>query len=140
MAMTLADHDGPDEPDVVPDMNTTPLIDVMLVLLIMLIVTIPIATHAVNLDVAAGPPPAAAPPQVVSIDVDAAGGFSWNGQQLSGRQDLEDRLRGVASVPPQPEIHVRPDGQTSYKDVAAVLAAAQRLGVTTMGIVDDDTQ
>src|SRR5438045_6426834 len=107
MSMTVG-SDADDE--LVSDINTTPLIDVMLVLIIMLIITIPIQTHAVKLNMPVGiPPPPTTPPQVVTIDVDFDGTLIWNGETLSGRPELEARMRGAAAMHEQPEIHLRPN-------------------------------
>ncbi|MBX3623863.1 MAG: biopolymer transporter ExbD [Rhizobacter sp.] len=126
------------EPDVMVEMNTTPLIDVMLVLLIMLIITIPIQLHSVNLNMPTGTPPPSAPPQVVTIDVDFDGTVFWNGEALPDRTALDARLSATAALPDQPEVHLRPNKLVEYKDVAAVLASAQRLGVTKLGIVGNE--
>src|SRR6266404_5902453 len=92
--------------DVMVDINTTPLIDVMLVLLIMLIITIPIQTHAVKLNMPIGtPPPPPVPPEVVTIEVDFDGTLIWNGRVVPDRQELEERLRAAAEMPDQPEVH-----------------------------------
>ena len=122
------------------EINTTPLIDVMLVLLIMLIITIPVQTHAVKLDMPTGAPPVTnAPPIVVDIGIDFDGTVTWNGQVVPDRQTLEWRLKTEAVDPPvQPEIHVRPNKLATYKYVAAVLASAQRLGVTKIGIIGNE--
>lgn len=135
MAMTIGPA-GSDEPDVMVDINTTPLIDVMLVLLIMLIITIPMQTHAVKLNLPQGnPPPVAVQPQVVEIDIDFDGTILWNGVVVPDRQSLAAQLTNLAAQPVQPELHVRPDKLTDYKYVAEVLAMAQRLGVQKIGIV-----
>src|SRR3979409_2419612 len=90
--------------------NPPPLIDVMLVLLIMLIITIPIQTHAVKLNMPVGtPPPPDVPPQVVTIEVDFDGTMVWNGEVLRDRADLETHLRGAAAMAIQPEDHLRPN-------------------------------
>jgi biopolymer transport protein ExbD len=137
MAMNLGPSSS--EPDVMVDINTTPLIDVMLVLLIMLIITIPIQLHSVNLSMPAGtPPPAVAEPQVITIDIDFDGTVLWNGEALPDRQALEARLTQAAAVPEQPEVHIRPNKLVEYKAVAAVLASAQRLGVTKLGMVGNE--
>ena len=134
MAMNLSDGGG--DGDVMVDINTTPLIDVMLVLIIMLIITIPIQTHAVKLNMPVGiPPPPTTPPQVVTIDVDFDGTLIWNGETLSGRPELEARMRGAAAMHEQPEIHLRPNKLVRYRNVAMVMASAQRLGLTKIGII-----
>ncbi|MGH8735175.1 MAG: ExbD/TolR family protein, partial [Burkholderiales bacterium] len=99
MSMTVGSSRG--EAEVMVDINTTPLIDVMLVLIIMLIITIPIQTHAVklNMPVSTPPPPQNVEPEIVQIDVDFDGTLIWNGQVLSGRPELEARLRGIAGQP-----------------------------------------
>jgi biopolymer transport protein ExbD len=125
-----------DEPEVIVDINTTPLIDVMLVLLIMLIITIPMQTHAVKLYLPQSDArPAAVQPQVVEVDVDFDGTILWNGAVVPTRQALEAQLSALASQQVQPELHIRPDKLTDYKYVAEVLATAQRLGVQKIGIV-----
>jgi biopolymer transport protein ExbD len=99
---------GEGDPDVMIDINTTPLIDVMLVLIIMLIITIPIQTHAVKLNMPVGnPPPPPEPPQVVQIDVDFDGTIFWSGEQVD-RETLDTRFRAAAAQPVQPEVHLRP--------------------------------
>ena len=137
MAMNLTS--GGAEPDVMVDINTTPLIDVMLVLLIMLIITIPIQLHSVNLNMPAGtPPPQTAEPVVVTIDIDFDGTVLWNGEMLADRAALEARLAQAAAIADQPEVHVRPNKLVEYKAVATVLASAQRLGVTKLGMVGNE--
>ena len=130
---------SPDKDDVVVDINTTPLIDVMLVLLVMLIITIPIQTHAVKLDMPTGtPPPVTVEPEVVNVEVDFDGTFLWNGEVLPDRTTLESRLWAAANSPVQPELHLRPNKLAAYKYVAAVLASAQRLGVSKIGLVGNE--
>ena len=130
---------GSAEPDVMIDINTTPLIDVMLVLLVMLIITLPIQLHSVNLNMPVGnPPPPLVKPEVLKIDVDNAGRIWWNGEVLPDRATLEERLAGAAAQAVQPELHLRPDKAARYEVVAAVLASAQRLGLTKIGIVGSE--
>ena len=140
MAMNVGTGgDSGADPDVMVDINTTPLIDVMLVLLIMLIITIPIQLHAVNLNMPVGnPPPPTTPPVVVTIDVDFDGTVLWNGETLPDRAALEARLTDAAAQPVQPEVHLRPNKLAAYKDVAAVMASAQRLGVKKLGLVGNE--
>jgi biopolymer transport protein ExbD len=132
---------GGAEPDVMVDINTTPLIDVMLVLLIMLIITIPIQLHSVNLNMPAGnPPPPTKEPVVVTIDIDFDGTVLWNGEALPDRPTLEQKLAQAARGSPadQPEVHIRPNKLVEYKSVAMVLASAQRLGVAKLGMVGNE--
>jgi len=137
MAMSVGG--GGAEPDVMVDINTTPLIDVMLVLLIMLIITIPIQLHSVNLNMPAGnPPPPTKEPVVVTIDIDFDGTVLWNGEAMPNRAALENKLQQAAAQPDQPEVHIRPNKLVEYKSVAAVLASAQRLGVTKLGMVGNE--
>ena len=127
------------EDGVMIDINTTPLIDVMLVLIIMLIITIPIQTHAVKLNMPVGPsaqPPK--PPEIVRIDVDFDGTIGWNGVIVADRAELETRLAQVAAMPDQAEVHLRPNKLVKYKSVAMVMASAQRLGVTKIGLVGNE--
>lgn len=127
------------EQDVMTEMNMTPLIDVMLVLIIMLIITIPIQNHSVNLHLPVGnPPPPLTRPVVVTIDVDFDGKVSWNGVLVPDRAELIRRLQEVAVTPDQPEVHLRPNKLVAYKEVAAVMASAQRVGVTRIGLVGNE--
>ena len=138
MAMNVGNA-GAREPEVMIDINTTPLIDVMLVLIIMLIITIPIQTHAVKLNMPVGnPPPPLVPPEVVTIEVDFDGTLIWNGQILQSREELEARLRGAAAMAEQPEVHLRPNKLVKYQHVAAVMASAQRLGVKKIGLIGNE--
>ncbi|MEN9893349.1 MAG: hypothetical protein RLY78_3644 [Pseudomonadota bacterium] len=120
----------------VADINTTPLIDVMLVLLIMLIITIPIQLHSVDLDMPVGqPPPSDIKPEVLRIDIDALSTVLWNGEPVAPGADLDARIAEQAARSIQPEVHLRPDREARYETVAGVLASAQRLGLTKIGVV-----
>jgi biopolymer transport protein ExbD len=138
MAMNVGPGSGSGDPDLMVDINTTPLIDVMLVLLIMLIITIPIQTHAVKLNMPVGTPPSTMPPEVVTIELDFDGTVLWNGLALPDRPALESRLQIAATTPVQPEIHLRPNKLVKYEHVVAVMASAQRLGLTKIGIIGNE--
>ena len=138
MQMNTGGVDG-NEPEVMLEMNTTPLIDVMLVLIIMLIITIPVQLHAVNLNMPTGnPPPPDKPPVVVRIDVDASGTVFWNGEVIPAGEVLQTKLQSVAEEADQPEVHLRPHKDVQYEAVAAVLAAAQRVGVKKLGVTGNE--
>jgi biopolymer transport protein ExbD len=141
MGMNVGNSGG-DDGDVMVDINTTPLIDVMLVLLIMFIITIPIQTHAVKMNMPvpnnAAPPPK--PPEIVRIDLDFDGTIGWNGEVLApgDRAGVEQRLMAIAALADQPEVHLRPNKLVEYKHVALIMATAQRLGVTKIGIIGNE--
>jgi len=98
MAMNVGSGGSSKDPDVMIDINTTPLIDVMLVLLVMLIITLPIQLHSVNLNLPTGnPPPPPVPPEVVKIDVDPASRVYWNGEWVADRDQLEEKLKAAAA-------------------------------------------
>jgi biopolymer transport protein ExbD len=139
MGMNVGPGGGSQEPEVMVEINTTPLIDVMLVLLIMLIITIPIQLHSVNLNMPIGtPPPPTEQPQVVTIDVDFDGTVYWNGDMIANKPALEERMIEAATRAVQPEIHLRPNKLAEYKDVASVMASAQRLGLVKLGLVGNE--
>jgi biopolymer transport protein ExbD len=135
--MNVGSGDG--DPDVMMDINTTPLIDVMLVLIIMLIITIPIQLHSVNLNMPIGaPPPQTAPPEVVNINVDFDGTVSWNDEPIPDKAALEAKLDSAAAEAVQPEIHLNPNKLVAYRYVAAVMAAVQRKGLTKFVVVGNE--
>jgi biopolymer transport protein ExbD len=127
---------GEDEP--MMEMNMTPLIDVLLVLLVMFIITIPVMTHAVKLDM---PRPTNAPklsePVVIQLEIDFDGTVLWNGSAVTV-DDLDAYFRREAANDPQPELHIRPNKRASYDVVARVLAAAQRNGLLKIGFVGNE--
>ena len=127
---------GEDEP--MMEMNMTPLIDVLLVLLVMFIITIPVMTHAVKLDM---PRPTNAPklsdPVVINLEIDFDGTVLWNGSPVTV-DSLDGYFRREAANDPQPELHIRPNKRASYDVVARVLAAAQRNGLLKIGFVGNE--
>ena len=134
MGMNVGNNSA--EGDVMVDMNTTPLIDVMLVLLIMLIITIPIQLHSVNMNM---PPPSLnkplVEPEIVKIDINEANQIFWNGTMVADRNELQAKMAAAAALPTQPEIHLRPNKLAKYEIVAYVMAASQRAGLVKMGIL-----
>ena len=135
MAMSAGSDDG--EP--MMEMNTTPLIDVMLVLLIMFIITIPIQTHAVKIDLPQNAPPtdSVVDPIKNKVTIDAGGVIAWNGAPidlLTLRQYLQQSLR----LPVEPELQFQPNSQTRYVVVDEVMAEVKRAGVTKLGFVGNE--
>ena len=127
---------GEDEP--MMDINMTPLIDVMLVLLIMFIITIPVMTHAVKLDMPrASNAPSLAQPVVINLEIDFDGTVLWNGTPVD-IESLEGYFRREAANDPQPELHIRPSKRAKYDVVARVLASAQRNGMRKIGFVGNE--
>jgi len=139
MAMSVGPGAGSDDP--MMDINTTPLIDVMLVLIIMMIITIPVQTHAVKLDM---PRPNNQPqttdvkPEVVNLEIDFDGTVLWNGNPVPDRATLDGYFKQAAAALVQPEIHLRPNRLAKYEQVAYVLADAQRRGVKKIGFVGNE--
>lgn len=127
------------DPEPMMEMNMTPLIDVLLVLIIMLIITIPKQNHSVNLNMPVGNPPQSdVKPVVITIDVDFDGTILWDGEVIADRATLEAKMNNVAALADQPEVHLRPNKLVEYKVVAGVMATAQRLGVTKIGMVGNE--
>lgn len=136
MGMNIGATSDSNEPEVMIEMNATPLIDVMMVLLIMLIITIPAQLHSVNLNM---PLPSSVSkkidPMIINVEVDANSMVIWNGKSLSSRADIELKLKDASQMQPQPELHIRSHAKAKYEMVASVLASAQRNGLTKLGIV-----
>jgi biopolymer transport protein ExbD len=135
MAMNVGgDRSGP-----MCDINTTPLIDVMLVLLVTLILSLPIMTHAVKLDMPPpnlnNPPPDQLP-DIINLDIYYDGAIAWNGEAIKTMQQLEQQFVEAAAKDPQPELHLAPDAHVKYDVVARVLAAAQRSHMEKIGFVN----
>jgi len=136
MSMNVGPASG--EGEVMVEMNTTPLIDVMLVLLTLLIITLPIQTHAVKLVMpSASQTPPTVIPETVELGVDFDGTITWNGQTVD-RATMDSYFEDAARKNPQPEIHLNPNRLAKYDSVAKVLADAQRLGVIHIGFTGID--
>ena len=136
MSMAVGERE---EGEPLSEINTTPLIDVMLVLLIMLIVTLPPQRHAVKLDTPLPPPPNQPPPpdnlpEPIRIIINYNGVINWGSEEVS-RAVLEERFKIEAARDVQPEIHIDPDRDAQYGVVAPVMAAAQRNGLKKMGVI-----
>jgi len=135
--MSMSIGGGEDEP--MMEMNMTPLIDVLLVLLVMFIITIPVMTHAVKLDM---PRPNSAPqttlPVVINLEIDFDGTILWNGSPVANVDTLDAYFRREAANDPQPELHIRPNKRAEYDIVARVLASAQRNGLRKIGFVGNE--
>jgi biopolymer transport protein ExbD len=136
MAMSVGNGNGAHS--AMCDMNTTPLIDVMLVLLVMIILTVPIQTHAVRLDlpVRSGEPPPA--PSPINLEIDFDGTPFWNGKVVPDRAELDSYFTAAAKQIPQSEVHLRPHRLSKYEVVARVLADAQRLGISKIGFIGNE--
>jgi biopolymer transport protein ExbD len=121
------------------DINVTPMVDVMLVLLVIFIITAPLFTHAVKLDLpAAQSAPAPEKPETVTLSIDPAGAIFWNDAPVT-QADLPARMAAAARKQPQPELQLRADKATRYEVIAQVMAAAQSNGLTKLGFVTEPT-
>ncbi|MEZ0232976.1 MAG: ExbD/TolR family protein [Methylophilaceae bacterium] len=119
------------------EINTTPLVDVMLVLLVIFIITAPLLTHAVKIDLPqASSQPLPEKPEVVSVSIDGAGKVYWNDVALVA-DELPLKLQQAAKTEPQPEIHIRADKETRYQVLAEVMADAQNAGIKKMGFISE---
>lgn len=127
-----ANHSAP-----MSEINTTPLVDVMLVLLVIFIITAPLLTHAVKIDLPqASSQPLPEKPQVISIAIDGAGTMYWNDVVIA-HGDLKGKLVEAATKKPQPELHIRADKETRYQLLAEVMADAQNAGITKLGFLSE---
>ena len=133
MAMNVG---GDSEGEAMSDINVTPLVDVMLVLLIIFIITIRVIVHQVQLDL----PKATnlvtqTKPENITIAVDKQGAIYWNTKLLSGQEELLTQLRGIARKEPQPEVHIRGDSNVRYQFVGQVLVATQKIGIRKVAFI-----
>ena len=135
MGMNIGKSVHGDEPQVMTEINTTPLIDVMLVLLVMLIITIPIQLHSVTLEMPVGAPPAnAIKPEKVQIDIDEKSTVYWQGLPVSAAE-LDEKMSSLARLNPQPEVHIRPNKTSQYAVFANVLSSSRRIGLNKIAVI-----
>ena len=138
MSMNIGPTSGSSDPELMMDINTTPLIDVMLVLLVMLIITIPIQLHAVNMDMPVGTPPTSqVKPDKVQIDIDEKGLLYWQGLPVSAAE-LEQDMVTIGQQTIQPEVHIRPDKNARYAVFANVIADARRKGLKKIAVIGSE--
>jgi len=135
MGLHVRNTSNSDEPAVMMEINTTPLIDVMLVLLVMLIITIPIQLHSVDLEMPVGAPPTQlVKPEKIQIDIDAQSMVYWQGLPVTAAE-LDEHMKAIAAQPPQPEVHIRSDKASQYAVFANVLASSKRLGLNKIAVI-----
>jgi biopolymer transport protein ExbD len=127
-----------DDHEMLSEINMIPLIDVMLVLLIVFIITVPVMKHAVHIDLPrASNEKEQAKPETVRLSVDAEGRYFWNEQALADDNALQGQLAAVAAQRPQPDLHIRADRAVRYERVAQAMAAAQQAGVQRIGFITE---
>jgi biopolymer transport protein ExbD len=137
MAMSVGSGSG-DEPGIMAVINTTPLVDVMLVLLIIFLITIPVINKTVKVDLPrAVNIPTQTKPENITVAVDKGGNIYWNDKVLANRDDLLAHVRVAAVVKPQPEVHIRADRESRYEAVGRVLYALQRGGIVKVGFLTE---
>lgn len=135
MGMNVGSASSSGEPEVMMEINTTPLIDVMLVLLVMLIITIPIQLHSVELEMPVGAPPTnLVKPEKIQIDIDAQSVVYWQGLPVSAAE-LDENMKAIAPQTPQPEVHIRPNKTSQYAVFANVLSSSKRLGLNKIAVI-----
>jgi biopolymer transport protein ExbD len=135
--MAMGSLSDSDEDDFNPEINTTPLVDVMLVLLIIFIITIPVINQSVKIDLPrATSQPQDLKPENINLDIDAKGQIFWNREAIDASQ-LEIRIATAAQKTPQPELHLRAERTTQYEKVAQVMAAAQSGGLSKIGFITE---
>jgi biopolymer transport protein ExbD len=139
MGMSISTGGGPGEDEEpLSTINTTPLVDVMLVLLIIFLITVPVITQSVKVDLPkAANIPTQTKPENVNIAVDAEGNVFWNTGLVPTQEALLDRLKVVAVMDPQPEIHVRGDKHTKYEHIGRVIVLCQRSGIQKVGFITE---
>ena len=137
MSMSISSA-GDDEDKAISEINVTPLVDVMLVLLIIFLITIPVITQSVKVDLPqAANIPTQTKPENINIAVDAEGNIFWNTAQLPSQDALLERIKQIAVLDPQPEVHVRGDRNTAYEHIGRVIVTCQRGGIQKVGFITE---
>ena len=138
MGMTASGTGMEDDDKPMSEINTTPLVDVMLVLLILFLITIPVITQSVKVDLPkAANIPTQTKPENINIAVDAEGNVFWNTAMVPNQEALLERIKQVAVMDPQPEIHVRGDRATAYEHIGRVIVICQRGGIQKVGFITE---
>ena len=138
MSMNVSSGDTEVDEKPMSEINTTPLVDVMLVMLIIFLITIPVITQSVKVDLPkAANIPTQTKPENINIAVDKEGNVFWNTAMVPTQDALLDRLKSVAVMDPQPEIHVRGDRATAYEHIGRVMVLCQRAGIQKVGFITE---
>jgi biopolymer transport protein ExbD len=138
MSMNVGSPDGGNEPSMMATINTTPLVDVMLVMLIIFLITIPVITHTVPVQLPkAVNIPTTTKPENITVAVNKSGQIYWNGAEVKSLNDLIDQVKAAAVRKPQPEIHIRADAGARFEFVGRVLYGIQRGGVVKVGFLTE---
>ena len=138
MGMNVGNSNNSGEPEMMMEINTTPLIDVMLVLLVMLIITIPIQLHSVELAMPVGTPPVnLIKPEKIQIEIDDKSVIFWQGLPVTA-QELDAKMQALSGQNPQPEVHIRPNKNSQYAVFANVLSGSKRVGLTKIAVIGSE--
>jgi biopolymer transport protein ExbD len=137
MSMTVGQSEG-DEEELVSAINTTPLVDVMLVLLIIFLITVPVVVTSIPVQLPKEENvPRETKPENITISVDASGGIYWNDLRIPNVDALVDRLKRISVLRPQPEVQIRGDGNAKYDSVGKIIYACQRAGIAKVGFITE---
>ena len=138
MAMNVGPSSADDEPDTLSAINTTPLVDVMLVLLIIFLITVPVVRNSIPVQLPKERNEVReSKPENIVISVDANARIYWNDLEMRSTQSLIDRLKKIAVLNPQPEVQIRGDGGANYEGVGKVIYAVQRAGIAKVGFITE---
>ena len=138
MAMTVGTGGADSDPEVMIDINTTPLIDVMLVLLIIFLITVPVVTQTIKLELPKERNlPTQTKPENIVIAINKEGDVFWNMEYMRDSKELFEKLKTVAVIEPQPEVHIRADEETRYESVGRVVATCQRAAILKIGFITE---